>query len=249
MVATAQMVELREFSYRGDWPYRLLADLRVRGGGRPAMIATRKALCAALRPHFEGEFRSGQGSSSVSLRLRSGNGFDLNDPQITLGIIDDAAKSLGLGLSAAPGVDAIAAARLGPAGHDRSRHQAGTWDAHLTELRGLWAPTLETWLLARAAAIGVADPRAVIALHFELPPLETILACAVVRQAGNYENSIHLFYDLIDGYDRGAINTAASALEAAGFISSLHPATSGNLFVAKRGRRLARVPRDWLLRL
>jgi hypothetical protein len=78
-------------------------------------------------------------------------------------------------------------------------------------------------LLSRAAAIGVADPEAVVALHFELPPLETILACAVVRQAGNYENSIYLFYDMIGGYDQRAINTAAAALEAKGFIRALDP--------------------------
>jgi hypothetical protein len=61
MNTTAQMVELREFAYRDGWPYRLLAGLRVHGGGRQAMIATRKALAAALRPYFEGEFPSGPG--------------------------------------------------------------------------------------------------------------------------------------------------------------------------------------------
>jgi hypothetical protein len=249
MDKSGQILELREYTYREGWPYHLLADLRVRGGGKPAMVAARKALTGALRACFDGEFRSGQGSSSVSIRARAGRGFDLDDPAAVLAVIEEAARNHGLALSAAPGIDAIVCARLGSGCHDRAHHRAEAWDEHLRELRAIWAPNLDGWLWSRAKAIGVADPGAVVALHFELSALETILASAVVRRTGNYENAIYILSEMLGGVDRAAVNGAAAALEAKGFIRDLKPDPNGALFVARRGRHLARVPRDWLLAL
>jgi hypothetical protein len=249
MSPAAQLVELREYRYHdGAWPYQLIADLRVRGGGRSAMVATRKALSAALRPDLAGEFRAGHNSSTVSLRLRDAPGRDLHDPLSILNLIDAACAGLGLGFSASGGIDAIVVARLGADLHRREAHHATTWPAHLEALRGQWAPLLEHWLFSRARAIEVADPGAVLALHFSLPVLETILARAVVSQAGNYTSNISV-YGVLDGYDRAQIAHAVAALEAKGFIADVGPGSLGSLFRAKRGRRLARVPRDWLLQL
>jgi hypothetical protein len=249
MSPTAKLVELREYRYHeGAWPYQLIVDLRVRGGGRSAMVAARKALSAALRPDLAGEFRAGHGSSTVSLRLRDAPGRVLRDPLAMLDLIDAACAGLGLGFSAPGGVDAIVVSRLGADLHRRETHHAIFWPAHLEALRGQWAPLLEHWLLSRARAIEVADPEAVLALHFSLPVLETILARAVVSQAGNYTSNISV-YGVLGGYDRAQIAEAIAALEDKGFIADVGTGSPGSLFRAKRGRRLARVPRAWLLQL
>ena len=249
MSPAAQLVELREYRYHdGAWPYQLIADLRVRGGGRNTMVAARKALSAALRPDLTGEFRAGHNSSTVSLRLRAAPGRNLRDPAAILELIDTACAGLGLGFSAPGGIDAIVVARLGAELHRREAHHATFWPAHLEALRGQWAPLLEHWLLSRARAIGVADPGAVLALHYSLPVLETILARAVVSQAGNYTSNISV-YGALAGFDRAQIAEAIAALEVKGFVADVGAGAPGSLFRAKRGQRLARVPRDWLLQL
>ena len=235
------------------------------GGGKEAMKAANAKFRAALLTVFEGEAQTlWAGTTEIYATLKSHrDGTPIGDTRATVAGIERAATSAGLPLRASALVNSIVAreAPLPFGDVSSSEYRSGQFNgfrvdpaafpAHFAKLRELWAPLFDHFL-TDARRTGVADPAAIVALHFELPLLETILAMRITELTSSWRDEVCVRNYVAD-FGQGAVVGALANLEAQGFIAGLGPWRTSwrgpepDSFDVRRGKRTMRVPKDWVM--
>jgi len=235
------------------------------GGGKAAMKAANRRLRAELLAIFEGSIETPwAGTTELHATLRAHlDGTPIGDTRATVAGIEQAAISAGLPLRASALVNSIVAreAPLPFGDVSSSEYRSGQFNgfavdpaafpAHFAKLRELWAPLFDHFL-AGARRTGVTDPGAIVALHFELPMLETILAMRITEQTSSWRDEVYIGRYIKD-FGAGAGAAGLANLEGQGFIAGLGSWKTSwrgpepDSIEVRRGKRTMRVPKDWVM--
>ena len=232
-------------------------ELSVRGGPADHKAET-EALRASLESHFGPQveidgYWSGRVYGRV-LRLYRETESALRD-------LDAASAKAGLPLAVHLGIDLIAADQLagagypwhvGPPKNDLGCPEMFSPDmsaAHLNDLRTIWKPLLDRWFYPRHRLVGAARPEGLETLLFGLPPLETMIARAVVAQSSLRRDTSMWTGDMIAGYGLPRVRQAVDSLYEAGLLVEIRDASGQGHLKLRRGPLAGRIGKNWLLRL
>jgi len=259
--------------------YGMDLDFLFAGGD----IAARKALSGRLLEELENRFsveleeQAVANSTVLSVRLQNyDDGFAFENDK-TVRLISAAVRAVHAPLCAPALIDAIVEGyNLLPSSSVQGLRRYGSitpfypsyaryhygelapavFPDHLARLRAVWRPLLDH-ALAKPARIGVSAPADIKALHFNLLPLETIVAMEVSIQTDSRRKAINLSEVMAD-YGSGAVISVLKILEGKGFVAEVGlPAgvlESGGAnwdgkALGRRGPRTLRISRDWIMSL
>jgi hypothetical protein len=259
--------------------YGMDLDFLFAGGD----IAARKALAARLLEELEARFtveleeQASVSSTVLSVRLQNYDDDFAFENDKTVRLIQAAVRAVHAPLCAPALIDAIVeGCNLLPSSSVRGLRRYGSitpfypsyaryhhgelapavFPDHLARLRAVWKPLLDH-ALAKPARIGVSAPADIKALHFDLLPIETIVAMEAVIQVDSRRKTINLSEVMAD-YGSGAIISVLKTLEGKGFIAEvglpvgvLENGGAGwdGTALGRRGPRTLRISRDWVMSL
>jgi hypothetical protein len=253
----AYLLVLRSSCHPQDGPGARFFNLAVRGG--PAGHKTQTAdLAASLKSHFGSEVEiNGSWSGRVYGRILR----PYRETESVLRDLDAAAAKANLPLAVPLGIDLITTEKLLDVGcpwHTASiENEFGCHvmfdparsEAHLAQLRAIWEPLWERWLYPRHRLVGAARLEGFETLYLRLPPLETMIARAVVYHTSLRRESPFWVGALRASYGASRVRQALDSLHEAGLLVEVWGDAGADRISLRRGPLAGRIGKNWLLRL